>query len=86
MVAQDLLKKLLPFLNLSGRQVPWGNVERNAEVTKLMTKLKLRSATTMAQLASAAAAVVMAAAAAAAAAIAPSFVVPIMGGQLRRCF
>ena len=34
-VAQDLLKKLLPFLNISGRQVPWGSVERNAEVTKL---------------------------------------------------
>ena len=35
-VAQDLLKKSLPFLNISGKQVPWGNVERNAEVTKLM--------------------------------------------------
>ena len=32
--AQDLLKKVLPFLNISGRQVPWGNAERNAEVTK----------------------------------------------------
>ena len=37
-VAQDLLKKLLPFLNISGRQVPWGSAERNAEVTKLMAK------------------------------------------------
>jgi len=36
--AQDLLKKLLPFLNISGRQVPWGNNERNAEVTKLMAE------------------------------------------------
>jgi len=31
--AQDLLKKVLPC-----RQVPWGNVERNAEVTKLMAE------------------------------------------------
>jgi len=37
-VAQDLLKKLLPFLNISGWQVPWGNAERNAEVTKLMAE------------------------------------------------
>ena len=37
-VAQDLLKKLLPFLNISGRQVPWGSAERNAEVTKLMAE------------------------------------------------
>jgi len=36
--AQDLLKKALPFLNISGRQVPWGNAERNAEVTKLMAE------------------------------------------------
>jgi len=34
--AQDLPKKVLPFLIISGRQVPWGNVERNAEVTKLI--------------------------------------------------
>ena len=38
MVAQDLLKKLLPFLSISGRQVPWGSVERNAEVIKLMAE------------------------------------------------
>jgi len=31
-----LLKKVLPFLSISGRQVPWGSVERNADVTKLM--------------------------------------------------
>ena len=37
-VLQDLLKKLLPFFNISGWQVPWGNVERNAEVTKLMAE------------------------------------------------
>ena len=37
-VAQYFLKKLLPFLNISGRQVPWGSVERNAEVTKLMAE------------------------------------------------
>ena len=36
--AQDLLKKALPFLNISGRQVPWGNAGRNAEVTKLMAE------------------------------------------------
>ena len=34
--AQDFPKKVLPFLSTSGRQVPWGSVERNAEVTKLM--------------------------------------------------
>jgi len=33
-----LLKKVLPFLNISGRQVPWGNAERNSEVTKLMAE------------------------------------------------
>ena len=38
MAAQDFLKKVLPFLNISGRKVPWGSAERNAEVTKLMTK------------------------------------------------
>jgi len=37
-VAQDLLEKVLPFLNISGRQVPRGNAERNAEVTKLMAE------------------------------------------------
>ena len=37
-VAQDLLKNLLPFLNISGRQVPWGNAGRNSEVTKLMAE------------------------------------------------
>ena len=37
-VAQDLIKKLLPFLHISGRQVPWGSAERNAEVTKLMAE------------------------------------------------
>ena len=31
-----MLKKVLPFLNISGRQVPWGSAERNAEVTELM--------------------------------------------------
>ena len=31
-----MLKKLLLFLSISGRQVPWGNDERNSEVTKLM--------------------------------------------------
>jgi len=36
-----LLKKVLPFLNISGRQVSWGNVERNAEVTKLMAEHRL---------------------------------------------
>jgi len=36
--AQDLLKKVLPFLKTSGRQVPWGNAERNSEVTKLMAE------------------------------------------------
>ena len=33
-----MLKKVLPFLNTSGRQVPWGNAERNAEVTKLIAE------------------------------------------------
>ena len=37
--AQDLLKKVFPFANISGRQVPWGNVERNSEVTKLMAEI-----------------------------------------------
>ena len=37
-MTQDLLKELLPFLSISGRQVPWGSAERNAEVTKLMAK------------------------------------------------
>ena len=32
-VAQGFLKKLLPFLGISGRQVPWGSAERNSEVT-----------------------------------------------------
>jgi len=36
--AQDFLKKVLPFLSISGRQVPWGNAEKNAEVTKLMAE------------------------------------------------
>jgi len=36
--AQDLPKKLLPFRSISGRQVPWGSAERNAEVTKLMVE------------------------------------------------
>ena len=31
-------KKVLPFLNISGRQGPWGNAGRNAEVTKLMAE------------------------------------------------
>ena len=26
------------FLNISGRQLPWGNAERNAEITKLMAE------------------------------------------------
>jgi len=33
-----LLKKVLPFLSISGRQVPWGSAERNAEVTKPMAE------------------------------------------------
>ena len=36
--AQDLPKRVLPFLSISGRQVPWGNAERNSEVTELMAE------------------------------------------------
>ena len=36
--AQDLPKRVLPFLSISVRQVPWGNAERNSEVTELMAE------------------------------------------------
>ena len=36
--AQDLLKEVLTFLSIQGRQVPWGSVKRNTEVTKLMAE------------------------------------------------
>ena len=34
--AREVLRKVLRFINLSGSVVPWGNLERKSEITKLM--------------------------------------------------
>ena len=36
--AQDLLKKVLPFLNISGRQVPWGSVAHTSSLDTDLTR------------------------------------------------
>ena len=38
--ARTVLLKVLRFINLSGRSVPWGNGERKAEITKLMVHFR----------------------------------------------